>query len=42
MTFEQRLDKATNSRGALLLKIGNLKVILKVTEVHIVMFSTRV
>ena len=35
------LDKAFNSRGALLLKTGNFKVIFKIPGGHIAMFSTR-
>ena len=37
----QRLDKASNSDGARLLKTVNFKVILKIPGGHITMFSTR-
>ena len=40
-TLGQRLDKVSNSRGALLLKTGNFKVILKIPGGHIAMFSAR-
>ena len=41
LTKLQRLDKASISRGAPLLKTGNFKVILKIPGGHIAMFSTR-
>ena len=38
----QRLDKSSNSGGALLQKIVNFMVILMIPGGHIPMFSTRV